>query len=57
MTFYSIAPIFRDVPYFRVCVPRLGLYFPGTQNVPCFQVLWRMLGFLFNTKHQGTEIS
>ena len=42
---------------FGVCVSRPGLYLPGTQNVPYFQVLWRMLGFLLNTKHQGTEIS
>jgi len=27
------------------------------QNVPYFQVLWRMLDFLFNTKHQRTENS
>jgi len=29
-------PYFREVPYFRVCVPRPGLYLPGTQNVPYF---------------------
>jgi len=52
-------PYFPGSPvFYGLCpVQHPGLYLPGTQNVPYFQVLWRMLGFLFNIKHQGTEIS
>jgi len=50
-------PYFPERPVFQGLCPASRAIPSRDAKCPVFQVLWRMLGFLVNTKHQGTEVS